>query len=333
MAQMLCWKKEILLILVISLNIDDTDCRGRRQMIKTCTSSELEMLSNMSPVMTIHHSKRQGRGAIVRGIEHIQSDLHQMGVLVKKIEDPILPSSYIDIIYKGKQFQFSGDICNQEDVLRWAVQTVHCHKDIIEEITESQLNVLKRHFPSFSVIYNYPTSSTQQLKDKLGGVDNICSRTGDTLLFLCDGDLAPLHLYLPLDKSPVLVLYAHNIPLVYTGVAEPETMMTWLSETHDTSTNMIKLSSRHLHKIIALERTVFVLFLSRSDDTLQLVQSSSSSSRLDRLGVVAVTVDDIAEVEGLGVAQLPALVMFKHGLPIVYTGHLGTDNIDNVDDY
>ena len=251
-----------------------------------------------------------------------------MGVLVKKMEDPALTSPYIDITYKGEQFQFSGDICHQEDVLRWSVRTVYCHKDMIEEITESQLNVLKRHFPSFSVIYNYPISSTQQLKDRLIGVDSICSRTEDTLLYLCDGDLAPLHLYLPLDKSPVLVLYAHNIPLVYTGVTEPEPMMAWLSETHDTSTNMIKLSSRHLHKIIALERTVFVLFMSRSDDTLQLVQSSSSSSRLDRLGVVAVTVDDIAEVQGLGVSELPALVMFKHGLPIVYTGQLGTDNID-----
>ena len=126
---------------------------------------------------------------------------------------------------------------------------------------------------------------------------------------------------------------------MYTGALEGDMMMLWLLETHDTNSNMINLSSRHLHKIIALERTVFVLFLQSCEDqsitsscgvTTQLVQSNSSSSRLDKLGVVAVTVQDIAEVEGLGVDTLPALVMFKHGLPIVYDGPLSENNVDQV---
>ena len=123
----------------------------------------------------------------------------------------------------------------------------------------------------------------------------------------------------------------YNSPIsVYTGALELEQMMTWLLETHDTNSNMIILSSKHLHKIIALERTVFVLFLSRHNNTLDMIQSSVDSSRLDRLGVVAVVVDTIAEVSGLGVDTLPALVMFKHGLPIVYAGVLQEENIEKV---
>ena len=59
-----------------------------------------------------------------------------------------------------------------------------------------------------------------------------------------DGDLAPPSLYLPLEKEPVMVLYAHNIPLIYTGTMHPQDILSWLQETHDTNTNMVKLSSR-----------------------------------------------------------------------------------------
>ena len=149
-------------------------------------------------------------------------------------------------------------------------------------------------------------------------------------MFRCHSDLAPLSLYLPLDRAPVLVLYAHNIPLVYTGAGEPEAMMTWLAETHDTSTNMIRLSSRHLARIIAQERTVYVLFLSDEAQTLDLVHSRAASSRLDRLGVVVVSLKSLDEVSGLGVTQLPALVMFKHGLPIIYSGNVTVDEVDQV---
>ena len=60
-----------------------------------------------------------------------------------------------------------------------------------------------------------------------------------------DGDLAPPSLYLPLEKEPAMVLYAHNIPLIYTGILEPQEMLAWLAETHDTDSNMIKLTSRY----------------------------------------------------------------------------------------
>ena len=186
-------------------------------------------------------------------------------------------------------------------------------------MTESQVNVVMRHLPSFAIVYNYQTAQSTKLREELAGLSGICDKSGRSLLYLGEGDLAPPDLYLPLDKHPVLVLYAHNIPLVYRGQLETDSMLTWLRETHDTETNLIKLSSRNLQRIIALERTVLVLFLLRSDFSPQIVQSGSS---LDRLGVVAVILDHVKEVAGLGVLSLPALVMFKHGLPIIYPGQL-----------
>ena len=126
-----------------------------------------------------------------------------------------------------------------------------------------------------------------------------------------------------------LLLYGWvNIPLVYTGQLEPESLLGWLRETHDTDTNMVKLSSRNLQRIIALERTVLVLFHLRSDSSPLIVRASSS--RLDRLGVVVVTLGHIKEVAGLGVTSLPSLVMFKHGLPIIYHGDLEVTGLDQV---
>ena len=253
-----------------------------------------------------------------------------MGITVRKTKDKTLTSPRLVIRYEGEVFEFPGDPGHQGEVLRWSVETVYCYEDSVVEITESQLNVLRRHFSSFAVIYSPASPQSTQLTQSLAGLERLCERTGGTLVFRCDGDLAPLSLYLPLDRAPALVLYAHNIPLVYTGVREPEAMMTWLAETHDTSSNMIRLSSRHLARIIAQERTVYVLFLSGELETLELLRSRAASSRLDRLGVVVVSLESLAEVSGLGVTRLPALVMFKHGLPIIYSGNVTEDELDQV---
>ena len=81
-----------------------------------------------------------------------------------------------------------------------------------------------------------------------------------------------------------------------------------------------QLAAGALARILAQERTVAAVF-QQLEDTAQL--AGLQLDQLGRLGVVAVRVGGVAEV-----AQLPALVMFKHGLPIVYTGALGGDTMD-----
>ena len=88
-----------------------------------------------------------------------------------------------------------------------------------------------------------------------------------------------------------------------------------------------QLAAGALARILAQERTVAAVF-QQLEDTAQL--AGLQLDQLGRLGVVAVRVGGVAEVAQLGVEQLPALVMFKHGLPIVYTGALGGDTMDTV---
>ena len=89
-----------------------------------------------------------------------------------------------------------------------------------------------------------------------------------------------------------------------------------------------QLAAGALARILAQERTVAAVF-QQLEDTAQL-GAGLQLDQLGRLGVVAVRVGGVAEVAQLGVEQLPALVMFKHGLPIVYTGALGGDTMDTV---
>ena len=42
------------------------------------------------------------------------------------------------------------------------------------------------------------------------------------------------------SQAPTLVLYAHHIPLVYTGALEAGLVAEWLRETHDTATGIIR---------------------------------------------------------------------------------------------
>ena len=40
---------------------------------ESCSAGEVEMLFQTSPVLLVHHGAKQGRGIVVRGVEHIYS--------------------------------------------------------------------------------------------------------------------------------------------------------------------------------------------------------------------------------------------------------------------
>ena len=106
-----------------------------------------------------------------------------MGILVRKTEDINLEAPIIDISYKSEKFLYSGDPTQQAAVMRWALNTVQCAKDTVEEVTESKLNILTRFLTSFSVIYGYGVPKTYLLLEQFSKTSNLCLKSGNTLLF------------------------------------------------------------------------------------------------------------------------------------------------------
>ena len=60
----------------------------------------------------------------------------------------------------GARLEFPGDAAHQAAVLRWAVEAAYCARDRVEAAGEAELGVLRRHLPSYAVLYT--TSRTQR---------------------------------------------------------------------------------------------------------------------------------------------------------------------------
>ena len=56
----------------------------------------------------IHYGRRQGRCSLIRKMEHVLSDLQQMGIIVKKTEQQELMAPVLDINYQDVKFTYSG---------------------------------------------------------------------------------------------------------------------------------------------------------------------------------------------------------------------------------
>ena len=106
-----------------------------------------------------------------------------MGILVRKTEDLSLGAPFVEIIFLNSTFHYPGDPTQQAQVMRWALNTVQCAKDIIEEVNESQMSILTRFLTSFSVIYGYLVPKTDLLWEQLAKTSNLCEKSGNTLVF------------------------------------------------------------------------------------------------------------------------------------------------------
>ena len=60
------------ILLLMTLLFTPVLSRGRRQLIKSSSVEDIQRLSVTSPVLTVQHVRREGRGLLVRRIEHIQ---------------------------------------------------------------------------------------------------------------------------------------------------------------------------------------------------------------------------------------------------------------------
>ena len=58
-------------VVVISICVIPASLRSRREMMKAALPGEVEMLAQRSPVLVVNHRAKQGRGIVVRGIEHV----------------------------------------------------------------------------------------------------------------------------------------------------------------------------------------------------------------------------------------------------------------------
>ena len=106
-----------------------------------------------------------------------------MGIFVRKTEEQSLEAPFIDISFLSSKFLFSGDPTQQAQVMRWALNTVQCAKDEVEELTESQMSILTRFLTSFSVIYGYGVPKTDLLWEQLAKTSDLCLKSGNTLIF------------------------------------------------------------------------------------------------------------------------------------------------------
>ena len=76
-----------------------------------------------------------------------------MGILARRCEDTALAAPALVLSCGGARLEFPGDAAHQAAVLRWAVEAAYCARDRVEAAGEAELGVLRRHLPSYAVLY------------------------------------------------------------------------------------------------------------------------------------------------------------------------------------
>ena len=106
-----------------------------------------------------------------------------MGISVRKVEDPSITTPTIELRYLNSVFKFSGEPIQQAQVMSWALSIVQCAKDVVEEVSASQTNILTRYLTSFSIIYSYTIPKAKALQATLDQTKDLCLKSGNTLIF------------------------------------------------------------------------------------------------------------------------------------------------------
>ena len=67
----MAWCNIVIISLLTFILSQSVNSRARRQLIKASSVEEIQRLSLSYPVLTVLHVRREGRGILVRRIEHI----------------------------------------------------------------------------------------------------------------------------------------------------------------------------------------------------------------------------------------------------------------------
>ena len=250
---------------------------------------------------------------------------------------------------------YAGDLKKGEEILRWISELKSPHLNEIPELTGKQVKDLakqREHLAVFVYDQDDPPSSggpdgsssnnddEQDDGDKddgdndmeiLAGLENIDSECRKHAIeFVKTSDqhfAAEFGLLEDEDDLPALLYFEHGQVSIYDGDLEAEEdLLDWLLKQKREDT-IEEVNRKMLEKLIENSHYLVVLFQKSHCKSCQaaLETLEKIDDDCDAYGINMVKITDMALAKRYGIKTFPAIVYFRNGNPLIYSGDLKDD--------
>ncbi|XP_071051431.1 uncharacterized protein [Onthophagus taurus] len=196
---------------------------------------------------------------------------------------------------------------------------------VIEEVTAKQLERVLAE-KDYVAVFWYARSCTtcDKVLYELEQIDDDTDTFGVDFVKINDKRLAKQY---GITKFPALTYFREKQPIIYEGdLMDEENVLEFLTslEAMDLPDRIEEVNARILDKIVQETEYVAVLFYKpeckKCSKVLQELENIDDEA--DQLGIGFVKINDEALAEEYNLGLLPALVYYRHQIPIIYEGEL-----------
>ncbi|XP_044259666.1 uncharacterized protein LOC123008112 isoform X2 [Tribolium madens] len=196
---------------------------------------------------------------------------------------------------------------------------------VIEEVTAKQLERVLAE-KDFVAVFWYARSCTtcDRVLQELEQIDDDTDSFGVDFVKINDKRLAKQY---GITKFPALTYFREKQPIIYEGdLMDEENVLDFLTslEAMDLPDRIEEVNSRILDKIVQETDFVAVLFYKPECKKCSkvLMELENIDDEADQLGIGFVKINDENLAEEYNLGPLPALVYYRHQIPIIYEGEL-----------
>ncbi|XP_060526342.1 uncharacterized protein LOC132701986 isoform X2 [Cylas formicarius] len=203
--------------------------------------------------------------------------------------------------------------------------THHQDQSVIEEVNAKQLDRLLQD-KGYVAVFWYTRSCTtcDKVLAELEQIDDDTDSFGVDFVKINDKRVAKQY---GINKFPALTYFREKQPIIYEGdLMDEENVLDFLTslEAMDLPDRIEEVNARILEKIVQETDFVAVLFYKPECKKCSkvLLELENIDDEADQLGIGFVKINDESLADEYNLSPLPALVYYRHQIPIIYEGDL-----------
>ncbi|GAB6029507.1 protein disulfide-isomerase precursor [Chamberlinius hualienensis] len=297
--------------------------------IEDVTDRMLEQLIDKSKHLAVLFYDKDSKSSktVLAELENIDDDCDKHGINFVKIDDDSVAKEYgIDTIPSIVYFEneipslYDGDLMNEEKVLEWLVRQVET--DEIEDVTDEMLDTLIKKSSNLAVLfYDKGDKLSERVLKELEEIDDDCDKNGIQFVKIDNDEVMK---EFGIDAVPTMVYYEDGIPSVYEGdLTNENEVLEWLIHQKNEAT-IEEVTDEMLDDLVADNEYVAVFFTGQNckDCDAVIKELENIDDDTDDHGMHFLTTEDTGFAKKNGIKNFPALVLFRNGQPLTYSGDL-----------
>ncbi|KAI9560775.1 hypothetical protein GHT06_011727 [Daphnia sinensis] len=286
--------------------------------------------SSAHVVAFFYEEKNKEATAILKELENIDDECDALNVDFVKISDPgVAPAFKLAtlpaLVYfrRSTPIRFSGDLMDEEGVLKWVTTTKEQDVDVIEEVDVATLEKMLDDHVNV-VVYFYAKGCGKPCEVALNRLENIDDDAERHGIQFVKSTSVKTASRLGIDPLPALVYFEEGQPIRYNeDTFEEDNVLDWILEMHHGNT-MKNVSRQSLMSMVENYDYLAVVFYTVGEEESERVlrRLELIDVEVQEYGTLLVKCDDYLMSKKYGHRSTPALVFFRHGKILHFEGDL-----------